>query len=811
MKISALAFIPIFICVSLAVNGPILAEDPPPTPPPPDQPTLELAPLPPGVPRQDAQGRWVVDQTFPLQASDDISTLSVGGPDEFGYTWDDSVPFAWIDATSGTDAGMSGYEQAINVSLPFTFKYYENEYSDVWITSSGYLSFTSTSYWVAFSDIPYPRPPNDVIAPYWTPVDLEDSGPDGRVYYTSGGVSPNRYFAVEWYQVTYTDEMYTFEVILYENGDILFQYQAMTYVGGFWYCGAAGLEDSAGEDGLNYVPFCTKAPVTPTAVYFTRPAPAARAKITPATEDSFASPGEKVAFEIIVKNTGELGSDTYDLTDNSPWLVSYFQQDGITPLTDTDGDSTVDTGVIDPNSSLTLVVEIEAPLTADVGDLESVTVSATSSLDMNNGDSIVYRLAIPSRFAQIYLDDDDNAMGFILADPYSRLDRKVTGNGATGYGMAIAETPGYVYAWSKGRCLGSPCDVYVYEIQYTLLDRDGNTVLAVTKLEDHSAATMTTVDYPVAVAVAPDGHIGLLWYRTLHNASGTQFNVNIYFAILDASGALTFGPVNMTGNAAWGAHGALNVPFFYSPHIEATGDNHFVLTWDRRTEEVPGAVNDIYYAVRGSSGSVIKDVTKLTSSIAGDSGHVEPVLAPLTGNRVFLSWIDYDNYYEIYFVVMDSAGSLVKSATNLSEDYIFSAYNNYDAVELDDGHILAAWESYSCIPGDTFSGVRYAVLDSSYNRIGAPHCLGGSPLQEDMTASVTADDSGHGIITWLGDSDSRIYYALIDKDGVVLTDPIAFKSATLPYWDDGLLKTAIGGYGNAASSLENFFLPIIQK
>ncbi|MBC7228326.1 MAG: hypothetical protein H5T61_14025, partial [Thermoflexales bacterium] len=39
------------------------------------------------------------------------STLpqATGGPDDFGYWWDDSVGFNWIDAVSGgTDTGMSG-------------------------------------------------------------------------------------------------------------------------------------------------------------------------------------------------------------------------------------------------------------------------------------------------------------------------------------------------------------------------------------------------------------------------------------------------------------------------------------------------------------------------------------------------------------------------------------------------------------------------------------------------------------------------------------------------------------------------------
>jgi hypothetical protein len=79
------------------------------------------------------------------------------------------VTLAWIDATSGADTGMSGYgEQAVGVSMPFSFKYYENSYSSVYIVGAGYLSF-SPATWDDQESIPAPESPNNVIAPYWTP------------------------------------------------------------------------------------------------------------------------------------------------------------------------------------------------------------------------------------------------------------------------------------------------------------------------------------------------------------------------------------------------------------------------------------------------------------------------------------------------------------------------------------------------------------------------------------------------------------------------------------------------------------------
>jgi hypothetical protein len=130
----------------------------------------------------------------------------------------------------------------------------------------------------------------------------------------------------------------------------------------------------------------------------------------------------------------------------------------------------------------------------------------------------------------------------------------------------VAETPdgNFVYAWTKGRCLDNNCNTYVSEIEYALLDRYGNTVRPVSKLTDHTGATMDTYDYP-AVAVAPNGRIGVLWYRYLWNGSTGKSNYNIWFAILDASGNRVYGPVNLTNNNAWGTWSDLNVPRFLLP------------------------------------------------------------------------------------------------------------------------------------------------------------------------------------------------------------------------------------------------------
>lgn len=206
--------------------------------------------------------------TEPLVKSDELNVpgpaTSGPGPDTYGYMWS-AETFSWIDASAGTDTGMSGYASGVGpIPLPFSFKFYENTYNEVYISGKGFVTFSDWGDWGYWEHVPDTVRPNNLVAPYWTPVYI----PAGAwVRYLSGGTAPNRYFVVEWHDVTGgfddpigEDELYRFQVILYENGEIVFQYHTMTYSPevGTIYCGATGIENFTGLVGLEYQPFCTR-------------------------------------------------------------------------------------------------------------------------------------------------------------------------------------------------------------------------------------------------------------------------------------------------------------------------------------------------------------------------------------------------------------------------------------------------------------------------------------------------------------------------------------------------------------------------
>ncbi len=187
----------------------------------------------------------------------------------------------------------------------------------------------------------------------------------------------------------------------------------------------------------------------------------------------------------------------------------------------------------------------------------------------------------------------------------------------------------------------------------------------------------------------------------------------------------------------------------------------------------------------------------------GSSEHYTPALAPLASNRTFISWITRRNGDDdIYYAILDSEGGLVKAATNLSVDETVTDWNNSDAVQLSDGKIVAVWEAWGCFPGEWVSRVRYVLLDSAYNRIGTPSCLGKAEaaITGDTAVSVTRGGNHLAVLTWMDrDYNSRrnLYYALVDANSVVVTPPTIYQTskAASPY-----IFSSFTGYGNTTYS-----------
>lgn len=186
------------------------------------------------------------------------SSRGSGGPDLFGYKWMDSDDpngpvYEWNDiaatgtqVTSWTPTGTmsatdEGYAGPLN--LGFNFKYYGNPKSQIYISTNGLLTFSAiTSNIYSNTNIPNSATPNEIICPFWD--DLDAKAP-GTVHYKQDG---NR-FIIQWtnYQRYSGTASYTWQVVIYSSGKIMFYFKEMS---GTLNGATTGIENGDGTTGL---------------------------------------------------------------------------------------------------------------------------------------------------------------------------------------------------------------------------------------------------------------------------------------------------------------------------------------------------------------------------------------------------------------------------------------------------------------------------------------------------------------------------------------------------------------------------------
>ncbi|MDY0016324.1 MAG: C25 family cysteine peptidase [Candidatus Delongbacteria bacterium] len=180
------------------------------------------------------------------------SLKGAGGPDIYGYEWKDSDEpdgpvYNWVEISSiGTIIPIADEAESDSIPMGMTFNFYGNDYTSIHIADNGTLLFNEENVPYLNGTIPDISGPNAMIAPFWDDINC-GSVNSGDVYYYFDAV--NSRFIVEYnsivdYSLTTTE---TFEVILYENGNIVFQYKEMN--GSLNDC-TVGIENGTGTGGL---------------------------------------------------------------------------------------------------------------------------------------------------------------------------------------------------------------------------------------------------------------------------------------------------------------------------------------------------------------------------------------------------------------------------------------------------------------------------------------------------------------------------------------------------------------------------------
>ena len=182
-----------------------------------------------------------------------VSPQGSGGPDNYGYQWRDSdeggVSYDWTDI-SGTGTSLTFGDDTVSspVNLGFNFNFYGVDYSQVYVSSNGFLSFSSTGNGCC-SGQPLPSVDGyqNLIAWAWTDL-IPRTG--SSVNYVNDG--ENFILQFSDYGEYGRSGFVTAQIILSSNGKVKIQYHSFT--NGFDTSRVSvGIENSDSTDGLQVV------------------------------------------------------------------------------------------------------------------------------------------------------------------------------------------------------------------------------------------------------------------------------------------------------------------------------------------------------------------------------------------------------------------------------------------------------------------------------------------------------------------------------------------------------------------------------
>ena len=155
------------------------------------------------------------------------------GPDGFGYAGA-ACAYNWVDITgTGTSVALGDDAYAGPFAIGFSFPFYGSAFSDLYVSSNGWISFDAptSSYLTNQCPLPNSSLPNNTIALHWDDLDPGDTG--DLVYYQSFASCPVG--SGQCLVVLYDDFCHypggatcasagTFEAILYDDGAVRVQF-----------------------------------------------------------------------------------------------------------------------------------------------------------------------------------------------------------------------------------------------------------------------------------------------------------------------------------------------------------------------------------------------------------------------------------------------------------------------------------------------------------------------------------------------------------------------------------------------------------
>jgi hypothetical protein len=709
-------------------------------------------------------------------AGQEIPEAALLATDAFGHILNPDAPFSWNDIAIegvGQQLTMAEDDNAVMLrSLPFSFPFYEYNYYQIQISIDGviYIGIEKLPDEINIRPLPFESPPNAIIAPFWEDLALvlDSTHNDGEIWIKSSGEAPNRSYTIQWNNVYRlgSGTPLTFQVVLKESGDIIFNYKTL---GDVIPDIPVGIEDSDGIDGIQYQ-YAVNNLTSEKSVYITRPGPGARLKAFPVYQGGFLDV-QSSKFDVTIRNTGTV-NDSYTMSKdfiegNPDWSVQFL---------DELNDPIENTGMIIPGGERTIRIALHSAFVPIAGDYAKVKAIFQSTTNTDKKFSVQVQAAVPAEFTKVHVIENPTPKTSVLFRTQASGQYKVIPYQSPN-SLAILRIGGGKYLLtSDNQDSGGSSN-----IEFNFIDTSLNNEFYVQLVEDNSQISEEIVrDLAPSMAITPDGHIGIIFIRErIREEQVGEFVVsrmqsNIWFAAVNPKGVLA-GPYRITSNSAYGTQQAEGIDFYTSPTITATADNRFTLVWVRNKMVSGERVSDLYK-------------TNLSLAELAVGGSINPAI-PLTNGQT------YYRYYDPVITSLRGGGSALITSVFKTEtmEFNFKIFNldndgNYvsemnleramqgvrpDILQLRNGNILFGYTT------SDNSGIGYALItpNKTVHRCELPLPAGDSLDY----VSITTDPAGNGILTWADRLTSKHYYTLISPNPpgeinacVLLTPPMMY-------------------------------------
>lgn len=152
------------------------------------------------------------------------------GSDSYSFELFSFQPESYTGGTPVTFGGNQDDQIAGPFPIGFEFCFFNQNYTQFYIGSNGWIGFTYNSSWTTYTSAPIPNssstvPKNCIMAPWqdWHPGVTSAFGPP-YVFYKTTGTAPNRKLVVYWYEspmFSCTSSRGTFQIVLNEQSSII--------------------------------------------------------------------------------------------------------------------------------------------------------------------------------------------------------------------------------------------------------------------------------------------------------------------------------------------------------------------------------------------------------------------------------------------------------------------------------------------------------------------------------------------------------------------------------------------------------------